>query len=411
MSYSKSIFLFRRDLRLHDNRGLIQALSNSDEVIPVFNFDPRQTTWHSYFSKPGFQFLLSSLIDLDHQLNDQASGIHLLEGLSHESLLAYALITRAQVVYVNRDYTPFSIERDRLLRDSLAAEGIDFHSVDDALLLPPEYGVKQDGTPYTVFTPFFRHAATLPPLAVEGLPLKGRFATGQVDNNVVNLMERLGSGVENEVIPGRTGALAILDSLDGLSTYEMTRNLPATKGTSQLSVHLKFGTCSVREVYYRVAETLGFSHPLIRQLYWRDFYTHIAFHFPHVFGHAFKNKYERLPWRTSKHDFQRWMNGTTGYPIVDAGMRELSATGFMHNRVRMITASFLTKHLLIDWKMGERFFAQHLIDYDPSVNNGNWHWSASTGCDAQPYFRVFNPWLQQKKFDPKAIYRKRWEPE
>ncbi|NQV29935.1 MAG: deoxyribodipyrimidine photo-lyase [Candidatus Marinimicrobia bacterium] len=409
MTYSKSIFLFRRDLRLQDNRGLNQALQESEEVIPVFNFDPRQTAKHNYFSKPGFQFLRASLLDLDQHLNDHASGIHILEGLSHASVLAYAQASHAQAVYVNRDYTPFSFERDRQLQVSLAAKGIDFHSVDDALLLPPEFGTKHDGTPYTVFTPFFRHASTLPPLPVQGLPDHGRFAAEQVDSKVLNLLER--RNTENEVTPGRRGAVAILESLASLGTYDLTRDIPSLAGTSRLSVHLKFGTCSVREVYYQVADTLGFNHSLIRQLYWRDFYTHIAFYFPSVFGHAFKQKYDLIPWRTNAEDFQRWKEGTTGYPIVDAGMRELLATGFMHNRVRMIVASFLTKQLLIDWKMGERFFAQHLLDYDPCVNNGNWQWSASTGCDAQPYFRIFNPWIQQKKFDPQAVYIKKWVPE
>ncbi len=181
--------------------------------------------------------------------------------------------------------------------------------------------------------------------------------------------------------------------------------------TSRLSAHLKFGTCSVREVYYAIVQQLSPEHPLLRQLYWRDFFTHIAFHYPHVFGKAFHPQYDNLVWDNNRGHFQRWAEGTTGFPIVDAGMRELNATGFMHNRVRMIVASFLTKDLHISWRWGERYFAQHLVDYDPAVNNGNWQWAASTGCDAQPYFRIFNPWLQQQKFDPDCQYIYRWIPE
>jgi len=193
--------------------------------------------------------------------------------------------------------------------------------------------------------------------------------------------------------------------------YQQQRDYPALSAGSGLSAYLKFGCCSVREAYYAVIETLGSEHPLLRQLYWRDFFTHIGFHFPHVFGHAFHRKYDALAWQNNQDDFLRWTEGRTGFPIVDAGLRELNQTGGMHNRVRMIAASFLVKDLHISWRWGERYFAQHLIDYDPCVNNGNWQWAASTGCDAQPYFRIFNPWLQQKKFDVDCLYIKRWLPE
>jgi deoxyribodipyrimidine photo-lyase len=178
-----------------------------------------------------------------------------------------------------------------------------------------------------------------------------------------------------------------------------------------MAPHNKFGTISVREVYHSIADKLGAEHSLIREVYWRDFFTHIAWHFPHVFGHAFHRVYDKLEWNESQEDFDQWCSGNTGFPIVDAGMRELVSTGFMHNRVRMIAASFLVKDLHISWQKGEEFFARHLTDFDPCVNNGSWQWSASTGCDAQPYFRIFNPWLQQKRFDPECEYIKRWIPE
>ena len=209
---------------------------------------------------------------------------------------------------------------------------------------------------------------------------------------------------------GRRNGLTILKNIKEFKEYAQTRDIPAFP-TTGLSAHNKFGTLSIREVYYSIKDVLGASHPLIKQLYWRDFYTQIADHFPHVFGHNFLKKYKKLAWRNNTEHFKRWCTGTTGFPIVDAGMRQLNATGWMHNRARMIVASFLTKDLLIDWRWGEFYFAKQLADYDPAVNNGNWQWAASTGCDAQPYFRIFNPWIQQKNFDPQCTYIKQWVPE
>jgi deoxyribodipyrimidine photo-lyase len=210
---------------------------------------------------------------------------------------------------------------------------------------------------------------------------------------------------------GRSGGIAILKTIDRFKDYEQQRDIPGLSATTFLAPHNKFGTLSIREVYHTIKERFGSEHTLIRELYWRDFFTHIAWHFPHVFGHAFYRHYDAIKWENDNELFSAWCSGRTGFPIVDAGMRELVATGFMHNRVRMIVSSFLVKDLLISWQWGERFFAQHLTDYDPSVNNGNWQWAASTGCDAQPYFRIFNPWLQQKRFDPQCAYIKRWIPE
>jgi deoxyribodipyrimidine photo-lyase len=210
---------------------------------------------------------------------------------------------------------------------------------------------------------------------------------------------------------GRTEGLKRLRLIDGMTSYKADRDIPALGATTMLSAHHKFGTISIRETYWRAAEAFGVSCHLISELYWRDFFTHIAWHFPHVFKGAFRPEYNALEWNRSKKDFQRWCEGKTGFPIVDAGMRQMNETGYMHNRVRMIVASFLVKDLHINWQRGEKYFAQKLLDYDPAVNNGNWQWAASTGCDAQPYFRIFNPWLQQKKFDPDAEYIKRWVPE
>jgi deoxyribodipyrimidine photo-lyase len=203
----------------------------------------------------------------------------------------------------------------------------------------------------------------------------------------------------------------ILANIDIFGGYQTDRNFPALDKTTRLSAHLKFGTCSVRQVYHQVKTAHGSDHELVRALFWRDFFTHIAWHFPYVFRHSFRHQYRNVHWSGSTGHFESWCRGSTGFPIIDAGMRELNATGFMHNRVRMIAASFLIKDLQIDWRQGENYFRQQLVDYDPCVNNGNWQWVASTGCDAQPWFRIFNPWVQQKKFDAECIYIKKWIPE
>ncbi|MCX7847016.1 MAG: FAD-binding domain-containing protein, partial [bacterium] len=239
-----------------------------------------------------------------------------------------------------------------------------------------------------------------------------RFSNEMVRGSITGIPEewRPGANPALRVRGGRREALRILGDLGGFKEYAKTRDFPA-RPTTGLSAHIKFGTVSLREVYAAACAALGRGHVLIRELYWHDFFTQIGWHFPHVFGHAFQRRYEKLGWREDEGMFQAWCEGRTGFPIVDAGMRELNTTGFMHNRVRMIVASFLVKDLWIDWRWGERYFAQRLVDYDPCVNNGNWQWAASTGCDAQPYFRVFNPWLQQRKFDGGGEYIRRWVPE
>jgi deoxyribodipyrimidine photo-lyase len=281
------------------------------------------------------------------------------------------------------------------------------HMTPDSLLNEPEQAIKKDNTPYKVFTAFYHNARQFPVALPQALA-KQNFLSVETEFEVGQLGLSL---IDAEIRGGRHQALATLDLLGGYANYQNTRDFPALNATSRLSAHLKFGTCSVREVYYAITQQLGSEHPLIRQLYWRDFFTHIGYHFPQVFGHAFLEKFDSLSWDNNRDYFEAWCAGKTGFPIVDAGMRELNTTGFMHNRVRMIVASFLVKDLHVDWRWGERYFAQHLVDYDPCVNNGNWQWAASTGCDAQPYFRIFNPWLQQLKFDQDCQYIYHWLPE
>lgn len=405
--YSIALFIFRRDLRLYDNTALHEALRLSERVIPCFIFDPRQIEPHPYQSKPGLQFMLQAIDDLQQQLQAVGGKLALYHALPEQVVKQLVGQQRIQAVFINRDYTPFSRRRDDQLRAVCEQLGIALHRLPDLLLNEPEQAVKNDKTPYKVFTAFYNNARQFPVALPQAL-LEPDFLTTASGFAI----DQLGlEHTEPLITGGRRQALAILDKLDDRADYQNTRDFPGLDSTSKLSAHLKFGTCSVREVYYAVIERLGSEHPLIRQLYWRDFFTHIAYHFPSVFERAFLEKFAGLPWDNNHDYFQAWCEGKTGFPIVDAGMRELNATGFMHNRVRMIVASFLVKDLHIDWRWGERYFARHLVDYDPCVNNGNWQWAASTGCDAQPYFRIFNPWLQQLKFDRDCRYIDRWLPE
>ena len=315
-------------------------------------------------------------------------------------------------VFFNRDYTPFSVNRDAAITKLCGACGVAVYECDDALLHNPQQIISTKGTPYTIFTPYYRSALQCAVPKPRELRLHN-FFSHTLDGGVDELgsLASIASFVTSpESTPELQSREVVLARLQQLSDYENTHNMVAVP-TSGLSKHLKFGTVSVRRAYHAIVHYLGDEHPLIRQLYWRDFFTQIAAHYPQVFGHAFKQRYDHIAWDNNPEWFSRWCAGTTGFPIVDAGMRELNTTGFMHNRARMVAASFLVKDLLIDWRWGERYFATQLVDYDPAVNNGNWQWCASTGCDAQPYMRIFNPWLQQKRFDPQCVYIKRWIPE
>lgn len=412
--FTRVVYIFRRDLRYKDNTAFIAALEQSKTVIPCFIFDSRQIdSKQPYYSEPAVGFMLESLNDLDKQLRKNGGKLFTYHGIA-DVVLAKLLsqLRKAQLpidaVFVNQDYTPFSKQRDEALARVCKKEGILFVSHHDSLLHEPGAVVKTDGKPYTIFTPFYKAALQVPVRAPQKVKNSGTLYAG-----VLPLKEfMLKRPAQKRVVVhgGSQAAQKLVRALKHFSSYQKTHDIPAL-ATTLLSAHLKFGTVSVREVYAQMRSILGAMHPLTRQLFWRDFYTQLVWFFPYVFGHPYHRKYERLEWSLRKTLFERWCSGTTGVPIVDAGMRELNATGFMHNRVRMITASFLIKDLHIDWRKGERYFAQKLVDYDPSVNNGNWQWVASTGADAQPYFRIFNPWLQQKKFDRDCIYIKKWLPE
>lgn len=411
--YNSSLFIFRRDLRLTDNTGLNQALAQSEHVIPCFIFDPRQVGKNNaYKSDNAIQFMLQSLQELHDSIGKQHGKLYFFYGKAEDIVKKIIKSKKIDALFINRDYTPFSIKRDKGIEKICTDHAIDFHSYGDALLNEPEDIAKKDGKPYFIFTPFYKKAVTLK-IDAPSKQMHGSWFTGTIKSSVSTTIFKKILSQQNPNIAlsgGRKEGLAILKNIKELKNYAHTHDYPSLD-TSHLSAHLKFGTVSVREVYHAIAQQLGMKHTLIRQLYWRDFFTHVAYHKPSIFGHAYREKYNNLPWNNNKKLFAAWCKGKTGFPLVDAGMRQLNTTGFMHNRVRMIVASFLVKDLHINWLWGEKYFAQQLVDYDPAVNNGNWQWCASTGCDAQPYFRIFNPWLQQKKFDPECIYIKKWIPE
>lgn len=409
--FSKTLFIFRRDLRLKDNTGLIFALKESECVIPCFIFTPEQIENNPFKSSRALQFMIESLIDLQKDLEKQGGRLYLFWGSPHNVVRKCITELKIDAVVFNRDYTPYSKERDKKIASTCKELSIFFQSFDDALLLPFDDTLKKNNTPYHIFTPYYQNASKgrIPkPIENSGKNYSTSSVSFALDTTIYDkiLSERF-----EQAKGGRDQALKILKNLENFTQYSVDRNIPSVHGTTRLSAHLKFTTCSVREVYHMIADTLGNTSDLLRALYWRDFFTMIIFYYPHVVKKAFHSKFDGLKWDNDPTIFEKWCSGKTGFPIVDAGMRELNETGYMHNRLRMIVSSFLIKTLHIDWRWGEKYFAQNLIDYDPALNNGNWQWAASTGCDAQPYFRIFNPWRQSQKFDPDCVYIKKWIPE
>lgn len=424
--YGLSVHIFRRDLRLNDNTALLNALDRSEVVIPVYIAEPELGTDNPHIPAVRHSFIIRSLNELDLELKERRSRLYYFSEGTGRALKYLIKETGAEAVFANRDYSPYAEKRDIRVREILKSAAIpEYNLTPDLLLNEPDRVLRRDGGTYSVFTPYFRRAEEYRVRA----PLKCRDdnfyrkddinSDGSKIPDANNSREKEKSETEGlktgpgsyHLRGGRTEALNLLKKVAELGDYSNTRNIPSVKGTTHLSAHLRFGTVSVREVYHAIAGTLGYDPGLLRQLYWRDFYIYTAFHNPHVFSGPFRRKYEKLPWNDDEKLFEKWCSGNTGFPIVDSGMRELNSTGYMHNRVRMITASFLVKDLHINWMRGERYFASKLLDYDPCVNNGNWQWSASTGSDSQPWFRIFSPWLQQKKYDPDCIYIKRWVPE
>ena len=387
-----SLFLFRRDLRLVDNTGLIAASEESETVLPAFIFDPCQCDpeKNSFFSRHAFTFLVRSLFALSTELEKQGGRLYVLEGEPIGVVAQLADEGVISAVYVNRDYTPFSRRRDAALREVCRELGLPFHSCNDLLLTEPEDVQPKTGSAFTVYSKFRRKAQSREVPRPEGNP-KGRFYDRAlpVPTTSLSAYDRYsGEGLFRK--GGRAEGLDLLEEVHELANYKDARHQPAEGSYTGLSAHHKFGTVSIRESYWAVEDAFDGYHKLLSQLYWRDFYTHLLYHRPEQLDTALQPKGRYLEWRNVRSEFDRWCKGATGVPFVDAGMRQLNQTGYMHNRARMAVASFLTKDLLVDWRWGAQYFARTLIDYDPAVNAGNWQWAASVGTDYKQ--RIYNPY-------------------
>ncbi|MDF1561234.1 MAG: deoxyribodipyrimidine photo-lyase [Bacteroidales bacterium] len=399
-----ALFWFRRDLRLDDNVGLFHALKSGYSVLPVFIFDRSILEKLEDRHDRRLSFIHGAIESLQKKITAAGSSLRVMHGTPEQAMSQLLAEYDVRAVYANSDYEPYAVERDRQIGLMLDKSGVPFHTLKDQVIFEKNEVVKSDGTPYTVFTPYSR---------VWKKKLTQEDLTGSPSEQLMNNLVKTGPfplpSLEEIGFAGtdlQFSAPVINTSI--IADYQKTRNIPSLDGTTRLGIHLRFGTVSIRRL---VATAIPLSEVWLNELIWREFFMSILWHFPHVVDNSFRKKYDNIRWRNNEEDFERWCNGMTGYPIVDAGMRELNATGFMHNRVRMITASFLTKHLLTDWRWGEAYFAARLLDYELSSNNGNWQWAAGSGCDAAPYFRVFNPSEQTGKFDPDLVYIRRWVPE
>ena len=413
-NFERSLFIFRRDLRLEDNLGLLEVLAQSKIVIPCFIFDPKQIDreQNKYFSEPAFQFLLNSLLELDERLISIGSKLYIFFGEPEKITESLIHNDGVQAVFVNKDYTPFARRRDASIAHICEKSGVVFERHDDVTLSPIEDIRTQEGKLYTVFTPFMKKACTHDVPKPKKNPHTHFFSdTLKTPTRKISDFKANTVGMELALAGGRKEALRIMRNPSFLNSYRENRNVPSLKdGTSRLSAHHKFGTISIRESYHMVLKHSSSGSQYISELYWRDFYYYTAYHFPLIFKGSFLPWATYIQWINNKKQFAAWCGGKTGVPMVDAGMRELNSTGFMHNRTRMVVASYLTKNLLIDWRWGERYFATKLIDYDPAQNNGGWQWSASVGTDLRP-LRIFNPYTQATNYDPEATYIKLWVPE
>ncbi|MCF7872181.1 DNA photolyase family protein [Candidatus Woesearchaeota archaeon] len=408
--HTKSIFIFRRDLRLEDNTALIKALKETKEVIPIFIFSEEQIKNNEYKSNNAIQFMINSLKELKEEIEQKNGYLNILNGNQYEIIKKILRETKAQTIYQNKDYTPYSKKRDEQIKKICEETNTRLILCTDYVLNSPEEILKENKQPYTIFTPYYRKAIQKETKKPE--KTKNKNYSKIKLKETINIKElKYEKNPNIKLKGGRKEALKILNNIKNYNNYKQEKDIPIKDATTHLSAHIKFGTISIRETYHKIKKEFGITHELIRQLIWRDFFTQIAHYFPYVFEKSFRKKYDKIKWENNEQKFTSWKKGETGYPIIDAGMKELNKTGYMHNRTRMIVASFLIKDLRINWQWGEKYFAQKLIDYDPSINNGNWQWAASTGCDSQPYFRIFNPTLQQQKFDPECKYIKKWIPE
>ncbi|HMU45735.1 MAG TPA: deoxyribodipyrimidine photo-lyase [Chitinophagaceae bacterium] len=399
-----NVFWFRRDLRLYDNAGLYHALKDNNPVLPVFIFDRNILDELEDRNDRRVEFIHQSLAAIQNDLLKLGSTLDVRYGKPYDVYKQLLQEYEIGKVFTNHDYEPYAKQRDTSVEQLLKENNISFHTFKDQVILEKDEVLKDDGKPYTVFTPYSRRwKSVLTDFHLRSYPNKKYFSNffKQPSHKIISL-QQMGFTASGKHFPEKEWKGQIIRN------YKEQRDIPSVQGTSRLSVHLRFGTISIRQL---AAEAGALNDTYLNELIWRDFYHMILWHFPRVVGHAFKPEYDKIKWRNNEKEFKAWCDGQTGYPIVDAGMRELNETGYMHNRVRMITASFLTKHLLIDWRWGEAYFAKKLLDFDLAANNGGWQWAAGSGCDAAPYFRIFNPYLQTKKFDPELKYVRKWVPE
>lgn len=401
----KALFWHRRDLRFEDNAGLFQAQKKADVVQAVFIFD---TTILDKLLKNDQRiiFIHRSIQNLKKEYQRFGGDLKVYHGDPKELIPKIAKELKVDSVYTNRDYEPYALERDKFIFDKLKTLSIDFIGAKDNVIFEKSEITKADGLPYTIYTPYSRKwKEKMSEFYLSSYP-NGEYSKKIAKSTRENLITLKEMGFDDkELVPFPSDDYP----KKWMAKYGENRNYPAIEGgTSHLGVHLRFGTISIRQLARKAEQT---DPTFLNELIWRDFYQAIIYHFPHSVNGSFKKQYDAIEWENNEVEFQSWREGKTGYPLVDAGMRELNETGYMHNRVRMVVASFLVKHLLIDWRWGETYFAEKLLDFDLASNVGGWQWAAGSGCDAAPYFRVFNPTAQLEKFDKKLVYVKKWVPE
>ncbi|MFY7670086.1 cryptochrome/photolyase family protein [Tenacibaculum sp. MEBiC06402] len=398
-----TVFWFRRDLRLNDNHGLFEALKNNNNVLPIFIFD-KNILDKLPKDDARVNFIYNQLKEINNKLQNVNSSLKVLYGTPIDIYKNLIQKYDINAVFTNRDYEPYALKRDKEIEDLLKENNIDFYSFKDQVIFEKNEITKDDGNPYKVYTPYSKKwlsnftSKHSEPFNSEDF-LSNFFKT---ENKEIISLEEIGFTSSKIEIPEYKINSTLIDE------YKAKRNFPAINGTSKLGIHLRFGTISVREAVNEACKSDNIT--FLKELIWREFFMQILWHFPHTVTKAFKPQYDNIKWRNNKDEFDKWCSGKTGYPLVDAGMRELNKTGFMHNRVRMLVGSFLCKHLLIDWRWGEAYFAEKLLDFELSSNVGNWQWVAGCGVDAAPYFRIFNPTTQIKKFDKDLKYIKKWVP-
>jgi deoxyribodipyrimidine photo-lyase len=418
-AYDRALFWFRRDLRDDDNAGLYHALKNARQVHCVFAFDTEILERLPGRSDRRVHFIRESLVELREALVRKGGGLHVLHGRARDEIPALAARLGADAVFANEDYEPAAIDRDAAVSRALAAHGARMHLAKDHAILAKDEVLTQSGGAFSVFTPY-KNAwlGRIDEYLVKAYPVERHAGSlARTEAPAVPSLEELGFERVDPVAPasmtGMSGARTLLgDFASRIDKYQDARDYPAVHGVSYLSPHNRFGTASVRALARLAMGRPGKGAATwLSELIWRDFYFQILFHHPHVVAGAFRREYDAIRWPGSDEHFAAWREARTGYPIVDAAMRQINTTGYMHNRLRMIVASFLVKDLLLDWRRGEKYFADHLVDFDLAANNGGWQWAASTGCDAQPYFRIFNPVSQSQRFDPRGEFIRRYLPE